>query len=740
MARLYIAVRCSLSDFKAWLVWLAEVGILHTDFCSQIPMPAWLLAVAAGALLPTRQRKAQLVQKWTLAAVLVAALLLLTPEKALEGAPFHIYEPLEIAYFTCMLLVRTFDFCPLDLQSCVCQNPLALATVAHCYIETNPQQIELFLDKCEGLNVTVLRGDFERAHAEYLRNAQPAPKEGPILAPVALNTSFLMVMRDSYDQFLGNYNRSITLGTVLAAYWLVVFAVLGLANWTKIFLPGLHRMLTDPVSNWVRRNITLPAMGSRKTSEKPFWKVDMLVPSRLETVLLGIFTLMSAYFAVCHIHLVDNELLFSSKIMSFCRLYAVRSGILASYMFPYVILFAGRNNLLQLLTRWEYAAFVTLHRWVSRIMYGLLVVHLLLYAYYYFSDRGEQPIGFVLWGIAGLVSGLAIMIQGLLVLRRKWYEVFLILHIALALVFCVGAYLHVEDRYFLWFYYLSAWLWVCDRVVRIQTLLAFGFPVAKVQLYEDNTLKVVVPTPPGFEAIGGGHCFLHFLRWLCFWQLHPFTYTVLGHNIVFYVKVKDGVTSSLAAYLLTHPKRAAYIRVAVEGLYGDATPAANYDKSVFVAGGNGIPGIYAEALVAAKVRPVELIWVVRENILLLWFFEELMSLKGLPVTTTVYVSQPHSPIHRDKLRILYNTYTHYAATENDPVALMKRDLSHVTFKDGRPDIGGLVEDTVQATWGTVCFVTCGHPAMVDELRKEVVKNVGATKHRVDFFEQLQVWS
>lgn len=52
----------------------------------------------------------------------------------------------------------------------------------------------------------------------------------------------------------------------------------------------------------------------------------------------------------------------------------------------------------------------------------------------------------------------------------------------------------------------------------------------------------------------------------------------------------------------------------------------------------------------------------------------------------------------------------------------------------------VVQETKESN-GSVSFVTCGHPRMVDDLRYEVVKNLDkADGKRIEFFEQLQVWA
>ncbi|KAF3987613.1 hypothetical protein FT663_04375 [Candidozyma haemuli var. vulneris] len=697
---------------------------------------------------------------------LIALFVTMTPEKALQSAPFHRYSVADIAYSSCSIHVRTLNFCDLEdvftpeNELCLCENINALATVSHCYLTAYPHLVDTYIQRCnEKMNVPLTREQFDNAHLLYEEEAQnestidkETSTQATLNHPVKLDDALIFRYRDSYDQFLGNYNRSIGYGFYLVAFWAVVFTLVGLANWSKIWFPRLNERANTPTINWIRKKITLPAtFGRYKTNEKRFLKVlDFLSPTRLETVTLVAFTAMTVYFFLANIKYVEGDPIFKTKDRALARYYAVRSGVLASYLFPFSILFAGRNNILQWLTRWEYAAFVTLHRWISRIMMVLLIIHANGYAYIIRDKPDFHLTAYLIWGAAAYTSGIVILVQGLLVLRRKWYETFLLLHIVLALVFAIGAWFHVDDLYFLWYYYFSAWLWATDRIIRIQRLAYFGFPLADVKLYEDETLKVTVPLPKNFKAEGGGHCFVHFLRPYCFWQSHPFTYTLVGNNIIFYAKVKKGVTRDLATYLENNPDKSAKIRVAVEGSYGEATPAYKHDTSVFLAGGNGIPGILAEAVEVIErqdtfsKRTVKLIWVVREYQSILWFFDELASLKQFPIETEIYVTRPSAMLTspHDKSPLLSNTYAHFSAVHQfkDPIGKLKEDLKHIRFHEGRPNVPKIVQENVECSSGSCCFVTCGHPIMVDDLRHEVVQVIDSEKVRVDYYEQLQVWS
>lgn len=713
--------------------------------------------------------KSTKIQLYLLVATTIYGMVMLTPSRAHNSAPLNKFPKPLIAFFSCSLMISDIQFCSVDSgdensrrnfrdNSCFCRNENALSTLAFCYHSGYPTEMESFVQMCNrDYNTSLTLEKFDLALDRYYKTAKEIPVNASLLGgvvnyPVKLSPESLSLCRDSYDQFLGNYNRSIDYGWYMVVYWILVFGLAAVGNWSKVLLPKLVNKSTGPVLRWTRSKVTLPALsGKEKTTEKKLWKfLDYLPPTRTETLIIGLFSVIILHTCFYKIKYVPQDTIFSSKLAAYMRYYSVRTGILASSLLPLSILFAGRNNVLQWITRWEYSTFVMFHRWISRVMVLLLVVHSIGYSRHILFPVTHIKT-YVLFGILGTVSGLGILIQGLLVLRRRWYEAFLFIHIVLSAAFVVGAYFHVHELDFLWYFYVSACLWVFDRIIRIHRLCVFGFPQAKIQLYEDDTLKVRVPVPAGFHAEGGGHCFLHFLHWSCFWQSHPFTYILVDGNIVFYVKVKEGVTSQLKAYLEHHPSKAAYMRVAVEGSYEEATPAKKYDSSVFIAGGSGIPGIFAEAVEVAKnnkgLRKVTLIWVVREYSSLLWFYEELSSLLHFNIETEVYVTKPEirlSALVSDKLALLDNTYTHnnYYSVElmEDPIQKLEENLENIKFRKGRPNIGKIVQKAAKESIGSTCYIACGHPIMVDEVRYEVAQKVRYSEKRLDYFEQLQVWA
>ena len=148
----------------------------------------------------------------------------------------------------------------------------------------------------------------------------------------------------------------------------------------------------------------------------------------------------------------------------------------------------------------------------------------------------------------------------------------------------------------------------------------------------------------------------------------------------------------------------------------------------------------------SKNQSIKLVWIIRHWKSLSWFTEELEYLKKTSVQTTVYVTQPQD--YNGMKSFEQDSNSEKKSDEKDSVespqnsfvSKIKQDLSHVEFIEGRPNIVEQVEQEIKETDGALGFVTCGHPAMVDELRSAVTKNLNASKHRVEFHEQLQTWA
>lgn len=695
-----------------------------------------------------------------------------TSVKAGKNAKFQLYG--DITYFyTCNLQISlSVSYCATPYNAtCLCANKNALATYAGCLAFDNRNTttaVNYMMNHCEeNGNVTVEKDWYEKSYQYFLSNAKTEKeipnfnKTIPIDVPFKLDEAEMKLYERAYKQFLGNYDDSLYYGAGILGYWLLIMCIGAIVNWGKVMFPGLTKKLTSKPINLWRQYVSMPATFRKKKAEelRIFKFFDSLIPSRFESIVIFLFYIVVLMIHAMNMHYVDGDPVFeNNKYNSQARNVADRTGITGTIMMPLVFLFSSRNNFLQWLTGWNYNTFVTYHRHIARVMFILIALHSILFTVLLRDDMSEFSETYMIWGVLATVSGGIILFQAMLFFRRRWYEIFLFIHILFAALYVAGTWIHVDELGYVWFVYPAVAVWCADRVVRIARLVIFGFPKARVSLLADDTIKVEIPKPSYWKTIPGGHAFIHFLKPTYFWQSHPFTFveSPADTHIILYCKVKGGITHSLYQLLVRSPGQAITMRVGVEGPYGEPTPARYADTAVFIAGGNGIPGIYSEVMDMARRMPNEtknamkLYWIIRDYKSLEWFNDELTLLGNTNIETTIYVTKP------DLSNLLTGDGSDDTSSKKESdsqdmnleskeslqgVDLVKSRFSHITFKEGRPSIEDIVDLEIKESNGSVAFVACGHPAMVDETRYFCSRNVdNPQKKRVDFYEQVQVWT
>ncbi|EMG49370.1 Ferric reductase transmembrane component, putative [Candida maltosa Xu316] len=648
--------------------------------------------------------------------------------------------------------------------SCACTNPNALATLAGCIGYNNRNTSAVLKAAAHGCKewgkVTLNKTWFELSYQYYLDHAVdvadiPDFNASEIVdVPIKLNGTEIEHLYEGYVYFLGNYDDSVYYGSGALAYWCVIMILGAINTWSRFLFPGLIKKLSFGPINWWREYVSMPAtFRKKKAQEQKLFKLfDCLIPARYETIVIFLFYVYILVVHCVRYHYVPGAV-FNTRFSYEVRAVADRTGIVPTIMMPLVFLYAGRNNIMQWFTGWNYSTFMTYHRHLARIMAILVIIHSFTFSLslgkFYSEDMKET---YLIWGTIGTVAGGIILFQAMLFFRRRWYEIFLLIHIVMAALYVAGTWIHVSELGYAQFCYATIAPWCFDRIIRMVRLFAFGFPKAKVTLLANETIKVEIPKPSYWKSIPGGHAFIHFLKPTYFWQSHPFTYVDSPDNshIILFCKVKGGITHSLYRLLAKSPGQATTIRVGVEGPYGEPTTAKYADSAVFIAGGNGIPGMYSEIMDIARhqssrasIKSLKLFWVIRDYKSLEWFGNELEALKDTPIETTIYVTRPDQ----------VSEVTSEKVVEDDSVTKLKTDgidsfnsdiksrFGHIEFKHGRPSIQEIVVEQIQESAGSIAFVACGHPAMVDEVRYFACKNISnPEKKRVDFFEQVQVWA
>ncbi|ODQ77001.1 hypothetical protein BABINDRAFT_42497 [Babjeviella inositovora NRRL Y-12698] len=523
--------------------------------------------------------------------------------------------------------------------------------------------------------------------------------------------------------------------------------VSGIANWAVLLCPRLVMRLNGSFSKALKRHITLPAMHSTNKNVPPklFGLPHGLLPTRAESLIIFLFWVYMILGSSIGFHHVSGNPIWKRPMGEIGRLVADRAGMLALFVYPMLILFASRNNVLMFFTRWSYARFNTLHRHMARIFFALVITHgtgMTINSFGISSTKYKTRLqeGYILWGVVAAIFMGFMLVQSILVLRRKSYEAFLMVHILFAIVIMIGIHYHINSFGYQGFTWVTIGIWGLDRVIRWGRMFSFGVNEASVTLVAGETLRVTVSKPKHWNSQPGQHAFVSFMMPACFWQSHPFTAISSNENeLSFAIKVKGGVTLSLYKHLVSMPSQTATIKV------------CKYSQSLLMASGNGIPGMYDHAMRLANTsskHSVKLVWVIRSYKPLSWMYEEMKKLGDTKVETIMYVTRPDDSLD-------YTNETNASDSENKSgegkdeaneksclsrVQRLQKGLPHIEFKEGRPDIDCVIKEEFTQAGGSVAVVACGHDSMVDAIRYAVVHNLDATSHRVDYFEELQVWA
>lgn len=209
-----------------------------------------------------------------------------------------------------------------------------------------------------------------------------------------------------------------------------------------------------------------------------------------------------------------------------------RTGVLAFVLAPLVILFSGRNNVLLWLTNWSHSTYMLLHRWVARVFTLQVILHSIL-EFIMYKRKGsldaEQKEPYWIWGIVATIACVIMVVISGLWFRRASYEVFLVLHIILAVFMLVGSWYHIELLfmrrwgYEFWLYAACA-VWFFDRGARVARILKNGMRRSEVTQITDDIVRIDVKGVR-WDASPGRHTYAYFptLNLLRPWENHPFS-------------------------------------------------------------------------------------------------------------------------------------------------------------------------------------------------------------------------
>ena len=354
----------------------------------------------------------------------------------------------------------------------------------------------------------------------------------------------------------------------------------------------------------------------------------------------------------------------------------IRAAWLAVAQVPLLILLAGKNNLIGLVTGVSYERLNVLHRWVSRVLLLLATLHL-----------GYQNYGWSLYGLVSMewstdtcpptgIAAYAILLwlnlSTLAPFRNFSYEFFVIQHLITFFGFIIAIMIHLPSTalYSRVYIYIPIALYIVDRLIRTLRFAYINIRPGRATLtaFEGGVTKIRVPVKHVKKWRPGAHVLLK-VPHLGLIQSHPATIASVpsSHNneLVFVLKGHKGFTNRLltsansyTASLLPKTQQDAIApqqthMALIDGPYGGShADFAAFDTVLLIAGSTGVTFILPQLLDIAHrassqrlpVRRLEFVWVVKNSSWTSWISEELsgaftqLRASGIDVEIKIFVT------------------------------------------------------------------------------------------------------
>ncbi|KAK7204025.1 ferric reductase NAD binding domain-containing protein [Myxozyma melibiosi] len=480
------------------------------------------------------------------------------------------------------------------------------------------------------------------------------------------------------------------------------------------------------------------------------------VPLRWQALVVFLLFCMIIIFSFVDIHMTPLPNTYYSHALQWGRYIGDRTAILGIIQLPVLFLFGGRNNILMLLTGWSFETFNVFHKWLGRFTFLAICFHAWAFSYYYGNVGGQNGTG--KWeyykeeilqtkenylGIVAIVMMGLIMIGAAYPLRHRWYEVFLVFHISLAICFFAVAWHHVKEHGYMNYFYAATAVWAFDVLLRALRVATAG-PFTKAQITaHGDAIYIAVKPSLRWSAKPGQYAFIYVLRHN-FWESHPFSIveTRDGHYI-FVAKKHKGLTHKLHTSVSKTDNKTDIARVWIEGPYGDTFPVARYETVLLIAGGIGITAMLSYALDMKRKgtdQHVVLYWMVRESSSLKWVKEQLAELteSGL-IEINIFVTGESEGEKTAAAGDESSTSLSDASASDKEGRAISGPRYSVKF-NARPEIREVIASTVKSAEGSVAVVSCGPDTLADECRSATTENLDQGKGRVDYFEDAFSWA
>jgi predicted ferric reductase len=338
---------------------------------------------------------------------------------------------------------------------------------------------------------------------------------------------------------------------------------------------------------------------------------------------------------------------------------AIRAGMLAVAMTPWIVATSMKANLITMMTGISHERLNVLHRWGGYLCLFLSLVHAVPFymqqswdapGYAQFQLLFPNSSGYIFGtGIACLVPLGWLCIGSLPVIRSLAYELFLVLHVPISIAYVGLLFWHCRNFLTSWHYlYCTVAIWALSYFIRMFNLnwmnprrMAWLIgDEAAVTLMAENAIKVTIPTQMKWRP--GQFVYLR-MPGISIFESHPFTiaslcsedfpsdYGEMYRDCTLVFRPFGGFTRRVLDTATEKGPFKTY-RAYLDGPYGGMQrELAAFDTVILFAGGSGITAIVSQLLNLIKrmrdgkavTRKVVVVWALKRLEAMDWFREEL---------------------------------------------------------------------------------------------------------------------
>ncbi|MCJ1469697.1 hypothetical protein MMC07_008333 [Pseudocyphellaria aurata] len=383
-----------------------------------------------------------------------------------------------------------------------------------------------------------------------------------------------------------------------------------------------------------------------------FRKLEIGFPSA------GVLFIVSAALIFVTLYCFIPQPLYYSSIAFGSPPLAIRAGMLAVAMMPWIVALSMKANLVTMLTGIGHERLNVLHRWGGYLCLFLSLIHTIpFYVTPTWDEGGLQTFKsyfsgqYYIYGtgIAALVPLIVLCLHSLPFLRRWMYELFVAFHVPLSILYLGMLFWHCHNYLTSWNYlFATLAIWLSSYCVRI-FYLNWTHPwrmswligdEAAVTILPENAIKVTIPTQMKWRP--GQYVYLR-MPGISIFENHPFTIASLCNedfpseygeqyrDMTLVFRPFGGFTRKVLDSAVKRGPSATY-RAFIDGPYGGMQrDLASFNTVVLFAGGSGITAIVSQLLDLIKkmrdgkavTKKVHVVWALKRPDTMEWFKEEL---------------------------------------------------------------------------------------------------------------------